>query len=113
MNRLAVIRAGLGAAELLWPRELVTLLSRPSQGTHRSAELACRVLGLRDLAQATALGLYPRRRLLYAGAVVDAVHAASMVLLARERHQDARRCTSSAVVAAALCAATLRQARVR
>jgi hypothetical protein len=98
-NALSAVRAGYGAAQLLFP-ELVTgrLAGR---GLDTAERFTARVLGARQLVQAVVSGNPPGRRALLAGAGVDILHAASMVALAVA--EPRRRRLAGAETATALC----------
>lgn len=64
---------------------------------------AIRLLGAREAAQALVTSLHPGRRLLLAGAAVDATHSASMVWLAA-REPRLRRLAAASAAAAGLFA---------
>jgi hypothetical protein len=80
MARFGQLRAGLGAAQVLFPG----LASRPLviQPLDRGSRGVIRVLGIRQLSQALVTGTQPSAAVLLLGAEVDAAHAASMVTLA-------------------------------
>jgi hypothetical protein len=75
-----MIRVGYGAALVLMPGTTIFLATGrvPGRRTRRVAQ----VLGARHLAQAALTAAAPRPVVLAAGALVDAAHAASMLLLA-------------------------------
>jgi hypothetical protein len=79
-RELQRIRVGYGAALVFLPGTTIFLATGrlPSRRTRRVAQL----LGVRHLAQAALTAAAPRPEVLAAGALVDAVHAASMLLLA-------------------------------
>jgi hypothetical protein len=74
------IRVGYGAALVFMPGTTIFLATGrlPSRRTRRVAQL----LGARHLAQAALTAAKPRPEVLAVGALVDAVHATSMLLLA-------------------------------
>jgi hypothetical protein len=74
---------------------------------------AALILGLRNLGQAALVARYPSHRVRTASAAVDAVHALSMVAMARYRADVARPCLVSATSAALLCGLSLSQRRYR
>ena len=76
--------------------------------SRRPAKTLVRLLGARQLAQAALIEARPSRSRILAGALVDGLHAASMVLLARGRSQIARPALASAAVAALLSSYGLR-----
>ena len=79
-RELQRIRVGYGAALVFLPGTTIFLATGrlPSRRTRRVAQL----LGVRHLAQAALTAAAPRPEVLAAGALVDAAHAASMLLLA-------------------------------
>jgi hypothetical protein len=79
-RELQRIRVGYGAALVFMPGTTIFLATGrlPSRRTCRVAQ----VLGARHLAQAALTAARPRPEVLAAGALIDAVHAASMLLLA-------------------------------
>jgi hypothetical protein len=78
--RLGQLRAGLGAAQVLFPGLASRLLAvRPLD---RGSRGVIRVLGIRQLSQALVTGTQPSAAVLLVGAEVDAAHAASMITLA-------------------------------
>lgn len=95
MNSAAVLGAGYGAALLIAPRQVLTVVGAdPSQS---GAVLAARILGARHLAQATLADRIPR-----GAALIDGVHAASMLALAAAAPEHRRAALSSAAAAAVL-----------
>jgi hypothetical protein len=100
---LQLARAGYGAALLLQPGPAIRLATG-----HRPSRRACRVarlLGARHLAQATLTAFAPRPGVFAAGADVDVLHAASMVMLAAADRAARRTALTDAVAEAALAAA--------
>jgi hypothetical protein len=77
---LLLVRAGYGTALVLVPGRMIRLATGrvPSPRTCRVA----RLLGARHLAQTALTAVAPRPAVFAAGGQVDAVHAASMLLLA-------------------------------
>jgi hypothetical protein len=77
---LQMIRAGYGTALVLVPGRTIRLATgqAPSQRACRVA----RLLGARHLAQTALTALVPRAGMFAAGGQIDAIHAASMLLLA-------------------------------
>ena len=67
-----------------------------------------RILGARQLTQATLIAARPSASRIIAGAAVDGLHAASMVLLARTGTRMSRPALASAAVAALLSSYGLR-----
>lgn len=78
---LLALRAAYGAGLLLLPASALRALARAP--VDHDAVLVARVLGARQLVQAGVLARVPRPRWWAAGAVVDALHAASMIALSR------------------------------
>ena len=108
MNPLAMARAGYGFALLIAPGPLLRLAG----GTGSSGERTmARVLGARHLVQAQATAGRPGRVGLYAGAVVDALHAASMFALAAVSSDHRSPAFVDGCVATSLCSAGLLAAR--
>jgi hypothetical protein len=99
---LQLARAGYGAALLLQPGPMIRLATGrlPSRRACRVA----RLLGARHLAQATLTAFAPRPGVFAAGADVDALHAASMVMLAALDGAARRTALTDAVAEAALAA---------
>jgi hypothetical protein len=96
---LPLVRGAYGAGLLLAPSPLLAALAR--MPLDPSVVAVARVLGVRQLAQAALLQRDPSRRAQLAGAVVDALHAISMLGLAhwspRADHRElARRNAGSA-----------------
>jgi len=77
---LQVARTGYGAALLLAPGPVIWLATGRA-ATRRTRETA-RVLGARHLVQAALTAAAPEPRVFALGGQADALHAASMVLLA-------------------------------
>jgi hypothetical protein len=104
---LAAVMVGWGALLLTATRPLLRRLSgsRPS-----SRDVAVtRVLGVREVAQGVVLAVAPRTAAV--GGAVDALHAASMLLLAVLSRRHRRAALVSAAVAALLATASGRAAR--
>ena len=104
---LSTAQAAAGAALLLRPAGVARLASG---GGRTAPGVVVRVLGARTLAQALVLAAAERRRrdvrpVLVAGAVVDALHAASMVVTAFWK-RDYRRSALASAGAAGLSAGT-------
>jgi hypothetical protein len=100
------VAAGLGAANLLLltrPDAVLSALSVPPPGPPR---WVVRLLGARGLVQQAAVVIAPTRRLVLGGAVVDGLHAATMVLTAAvsPRHRRAAGISAAAATASALLA---------
>ncbi len=82
----AVTRGGLGAIELVLP-ELAGRWSWSRSRLDRRSTMVIRVLGGRQLGQALLMYLAPDAKVATAGAVVDAIHAVSMLGLALRSSQ--------------------------
>lgn len=81
MRGLEAVRAGYGLCQLAFPTLIFRALLRRRPGPRVTSVM--RILGARHLLQAVVLGAAPTSRLLHVGGgVVDALHSASMVLLA-------------------------------
>lgn len=78
---LCAVRTLYGAGLLLGPRRALSMLARAH--LDRESILTARVLGARQLVQAAQLWRRPTRRDTAAGAVVDALHCASMLAVGR------------------------------
>lgn len=76
-----IVRAGYGAFLLVAPARALEAVARSP--LDRASLRVARVLGVRHLAQAALVGSDPTPVRRLAGAVVDASHAGSMVLMAR------------------------------
>ena len=99
---LTAVRVAYGAALLLVPRPALGALTRPRCGRREpdGAEVVvARVLGLRQLAQAAGERALPRGRTL--GALVDTVHALSMLGWAAVDRGHRPTALTSAVIALA------------
>lgn len=108
MTALALVRLGVGAAEVAGPSRVgeATLGHRPD-GRERAV---IRVLGARHLGQVVAAR---RGHDLLGGPVLDGLHAASMVGLALVSRRHRRAALTSAAVAAAFAAAAARSPNSR
>ena len=98
---LTGLRFAYGTALLVLPSQ--ALARATGAPVDRRAAWLARVLGARELAQAELTRRRPTREVLLAGAVVDVLHAASMVGLAaadRERRRLALHNATSAVLLA-------------
>jgi hypothetical protein len=102
-RELQRIRVGYGAALVFLPGTTIFLATGrlPSRRTRRVAQL----LGVRHLAQAALTAAAPRPEVLAAGALVDAVHAASMLLLAAVSRADRGAALTDALAETAFAAA--------
>ena len=107
--RLAGVRAGYGAVQLLRPSySAEQLLGGPLDP---GAMAAVRVLGARQLAQAAVSVAVPSARLLALGAGADGAHALSMAALALADHRRRRPALVSGLIAAAFAAGGAAAAR--
>jgi hypothetical protein len=98
-----MIRVGYGAALVLMPGTTIFLATGrlPSRRTRRVAQL----LGARHLAQAALTAAAPGPEVFAIGGRVDAVHAASMLLLAAVSRAGRSAALTDALAEAALAAA--------
>jgi len=99
----ALAQAATGTVLLTRPEALVALVS--GTGAH-PANWIVRVLGARMAAQGCVVAARPGRVLLLGGAAVDAVHAASMALVARAEPRYRRPAIASALAATLFAAAS-------
>jgi hypothetical protein len=99
------LRATYGAALVLVPGPVIWLATgqRPSRRACRVAQ----VLGIRHLIQAALTAAVPEPAALAIGGQVDAVHAASMLLLAAVSRAGRRAALTDALTEAAFAAAGL------
>jgi hypothetical protein len=97
------LRAAYGAALVLVPGPVIWLATgqRPSRRACRVAQ----VLGIRHLIQAALTAAAPEPAVLAIGGQVDAVHAASMLLLAAVSRAGRRAALTDALTEAAFAAA--------
>ena len=97
------LRAAYGAALVLAPGPVIRLATgqRPSRRACRVAQ----VLGIRHLIQAALTAAVPEPAVLAIGGQVDAVHAASMLLLAAVSRAGRRAALTDALTEAAFAAA--------
>jgi hypothetical protein len=100
---LPAIRASYGVALILAPDAVIHLATGGSPG--RRAPRAARLLGARHLIQAVVSFLAPLPGVLAAGAAIDAVHAASMVMLAAADRGARRAALIDALAESVLAAA--------
>jgi hypothetical protein len=102
-RELQLIRVGYGAALVLMPGTTIFLATGrlPGRRTRRVA----RVLGARHLAQAALTAVAPRPGVFAIGWQVDAVHAASMLLLAAVGRAGRSAALTDALTEAAFAAA--------
>jgi hypothetical protein len=96
---LQKVRAAYGAALVLVPAT--------GQLPSRRARRVAQVLGIRHLVQAALTAAAPEPAVLAIGGQVDAVHAASMLLLALVSRAGRRAALTDALTEAALAAASL------
>ena len=102
---LQLARAGYGVTLLLQPGPAIRLATgRPPS---RRACRVARLLGARHLAQATLTALAPRPGVFAAGAAADALHAASMLMLAVADRTARRTALTDALAEAVFAAAGL------
>lgn len=102
MAPMTIVRTGLGAVYLVAPEWIPVLLG---VRLDRRARLVLRVLGTRHLIQAGVVSSTGARRwALAVGCGVDAIHAASMVLLAAVDRRRRRLAVADAGVAGAFAA---------
>ncbi|MDP9344042.1 MAG: hypothetical protein M3Q23_18510 [Actinomycetota bacterium] len=99
LNPLALARAAYGSALLIAPGPLLRAAGNADGG----GTAVARVLGSRHLAQALATAGHPARVRLYAGAVVDALHATSMFALAAASADHRKPALVDAAVATTFC----------
>ncbi|MGH3258810.1 MAG: hypothetical protein ACRDOU_26000 [Streptosporangiaceae bacterium] len=102
-RELQMIRVGYGAALVLMPGTTIFLATGrlPGRRTRRVAQL----LGVRHLAQAALTAAAPRPGVFAIGWQVDAVHAASMLLLATVSRASRSAALTDALTEAAFAAA--------
>lgn len=97
--KIEVVRAAWGAGLLLAPRWVLQNIHHAEIDTTSVA--VARVLGARQLIQATLSGVSPGPEILALGVWVDAVHSASMIALAGVDRTRARAALTDAAVAGA------------
>jgi hypothetical protein len=102
---LQQVRAAYGAALVLVPGPVIWLAT--GQLPSRRARRVAQVLGIRHLVQAALTAAAPEPAVLAIGGQVDAVHAASMLLLALVSRAGRRAALTDALTEAALAAAGL------
>jgi hypothetical protein len=100
---LQKVRAAYGAALVLVPGPVIWLAT--GQLPSRRARRVAQVLGIRHLVQAALTAAAPEPAVLAIGGQVDAVHAASMLLLALVSRAGRRAALTDALTEAALAAA--------
>jgi len=98
-------RATYGAALVLVPGPVIWLATGQLPG--KRARRVAQVLGIRHLIQAALTAVVPEPAVLATGGQVDAVHAASMVLLAAVSRAGRRAALTDALTEAAFAAAGL------
>jgi hypothetical protein len=89
---------------LVRPAQVLATVGAPPA---RPAQRITRLLGSRLLAQGVTVGLSTDRRVLWAAAAVDALHAASMVPLLASRRWRSAGLASAGVAAAGVAASRL------
>jgi hypothetical protein len=102
-RRLQKVRAAYGAALVFVPGPVIWLAT--GQLPSRRACLVAQVLGTRHLLQAALTAAAPEPAVLAIGRQVDAVHAASMVLLAAVSRAGRQAALTDALTEAAFAAA--------
>lgn len=105
-RRIELVRAGWGAALLVAPRQVMEHVHHVEVDT--KSMVIARVLGARQLAQATLSGIRPSPEVLAMGVWVDAVHALTALGLAAVDRTRARAGLTDAAVAAIWSAAGYR-----
>jgi hypothetical protein len=100
---LQLVRAGYGMALVLAPGPAIRLATRRLP-TRRACRVA-QVLGARHLVQATLTTIAPTPVVLAVGGQVDAVHTASMLMLAAVSRAGRRAALTDALTEAAFAAA--------
>ena len=103
------LRAGLGAAQALFPGLASRLLV--IQPLDRGSRGVIRVLGIRQVGQALVTGTQPSAAVLLLGAEVDAAHAASMITLALCSRRWRRAALADAMIASLFAQAGAAAAR--
>ena len=115
MKVLGWLRTGYGLLLLVDPVQLNNAVGSDNAGGERSAErrgrAVVRVLGAREAVQAIVSAPRPTADLLRLGAGVDAVHAATMLLLAAQSPPWRRRALFSAATASFFAVLGLRATR--
>jgi hypothetical protein len=107
---LAAIRASYGVTLLIAPDAVIYLGT--GRCPSRRARRVARVLGARHLVQAGVSAFVPLPRVLVAGAGIDGLHAASMVMLATLGRAMRRAELTDALAEALFAAAGVSAARV-
>jgi hypothetical protein len=106
---LEALRAGWGALCLLLPGPVIRVLGGAVDD--EAARVVLRALGARHVLQAVGSGVAPGPSVLRVGALVDALHGLSDLVLAVLDPRRARVALVDAAIAAAWCLASLRDAR--
>lgn len=109
MRPLAATRLLYGSALVLAPGTIVRAL--PHGPIDRRTRLVGRVLGVRQVLQATVVERRPTKRRLLVGAALDAGHAATMLLLAERRPRRRRLARANALAALTFATAGLLASR--
>ena len=106
---LATVNLAEGSELLTRPQAVARRVAGPGA---EPASWIVRLLGARHIGQGALLLAFPRRKVLAAAAVIDLVHAASMVLLAavEPRFGPAARASAAAATASAVVAAAIARA---
>jgi hypothetical protein len=107
--RLGQLRAGLGAAQALFPGRASRLLV--TQPLDRCSRGVIRVLGIRQVSQALVTGTQPSAAVLLLGAEVDAAHAVSMIALTLCSRRWRRAALADAMIASLFAQAGAAAAR--
>lgn len=102
------VRTGYGAALIFYPGAVLGLVNGPTAPTGRAI---VRVLGLREAGQALVCAPRPTSDVLKVGAVVDLVHAATMLALAARSTTWRRPALASAAIAASYAVITSHDAK--
>lgn len=105
---LEVLRAGWGLLCLLVPGRTIRVIG--GSVSDEPARIVLRVLGARHVLQALGSGVAPGPAVLRVGALVDALHGLTSLVLAAVDRGRARVALVDAAIAAAWCLASLRDA---
>ena len=103
MRVVDVAMVAVGGVSLVAPEIVVRLSAAPACDT---AKHTVQVLGIRQVAQGTALILHPTKAMRTGGVLVDAAHAASMLALAGLDPRARRAALASAVLATVFAVAS-------
>ena len=98
-------RVSYGTALVLAPGVVIFVATGRQPG--RRARRVARLLGARHLAQAALTAVAPRPEVFTTGAQADALHAASMLMLAVSGHAERRTALTDAIAEAAFAATGL------